>query len=745
MIKIKTGNGLKPMYIKMVLIISFLISTAILAWLILHQINERNELVVETKTDARNKAVSAARAIENQIVGLLSAESLADRFTKHGDFSDYRAVETYLIEAAAEHRDVSSFTAAFLPHSVPDNTPPSDALKYQYPLYSPYTWWDGDELTIVRVDDSYDYTLPDPSSLSECDLDAVVIVEICNRPRTAWFTDPIDQNESVWGEPYFGDSGRTYWAGFGTPFYRSDGFTKAGMISADMKLADIQRMISELTPGNLGDGYGFIVSQDGLFISHPDTKFVQERKNISELDPDWAITKLNASIAESGKNLLTLDHTAHDSGQDSWVFLVPVKNAGWWIGISVDKGQIFKNAGFLASERYRLALIATLAIITASLAISLLLRVYTGNRTHIFISVAIICALFLSGIVYLWFINLGSDPSEGGGNIELVDGAITAKVVNNISTALRESGGAIDVSQTGIYVQSLDLSKSGRLSVAGYIWVQSSQNQNGQPITIPGGRDTQLDLLYSDNHKTGTVRTTSFSTNIQQDYDYKKYPFQREDINIRFRPTNLTENILLSPDLASYETTNPRLLPGLNQEIIVDGWHAVESFFAYKPVSFGTDFGDYDSLKKGKRYDLTYNITLKRSYISPLLTNFIPILVVALLLYAVLLTISRNPTVVSAFGFSTLTVLGFCGTLFFAVVVAHLNLRIGLGTQGVIYIESFYFALYGALVFVGMNALLVSSQAKLGVFQVGNNELMKILYWPTILVVLYGITFFTFS
>jgi uncharacterized membrane protein YeaQ/YmgE (transglycosylase-associated protein family) len=737
--------------IKNLLIGSFLISAIVLISLITYNINERTKLISVTKSQAEGQATRAAIEIASNIDSLTAAEDLADQFTRKGHFEDYKEVENLLRAKALEKKEVSSFTAAFNPKYVPTNALPPNGPSYSHRLYSPYTGMDKGEITFTRVEDEYDYTLPDPSMIETCDLSATVKDRSCFDEsgdeildRTEWFHAPIRAEKSTWGEPYFGSSGGVYWAGFGIPFYDVDG-SIAGIISADMKLADIQKLVSELTPGNQGGGYGFIVSQTGLFISHPISDFVNKERNIIDINPDWDVGNLQNQYKENDNKPFIMDHVDIESKQESWVFFVPVKNAEWWIGISLDKHQFFKNTGFLEKERSRLAWISAGAILTLSLALCLILKVYSGNRQNLWIVVCLICLFLLAGIVYLWVINLNSETPRSPSNIELIDGSNTAKVVNDVALALSNGNDTVNHSATGMFIQSLEFSKSGKASLSGYIWGQSDVNSTPHEITLPDGQETILTPLYQQKNELSTVQTQSFSTEIKQKFDYRKYPFQKEDIEVRIRPINLASNTLLTPDLKAYHRTNPESYPGVDKDIHVDGWEVVGSFFSLNPISFGTNFGTYEKAKEDASNELVFNVSLKRSYISPLLTNFIPISVVALLLYSVLLIISTDRTTTSRFGFSTSTVLGFCGSLFFAVIVAHLNLRSGLGAQGVIYIESFYFALYGALVVVALNSLFVVSGIQVGHFKVGNNDLIKILYWPMMMLILYIVTFLAFT
>jgi hypothetical protein len=818
------------------LILILLLASVCLAYLLYHHVDARNKLVVETKQDAQEKAVNAASSIEEEISLLLEADDLAAEFTSHGPFRDYKDVEKRLMEKALEFPKITALTAAFDPNSIPDNVskecydgPPTCRQLITQPnssgdsvsLYSPWTKGGGESTNPVMkwVEEDYDYT------------DKGLDWETTGKrlAGTAWYTVPMDSNEPTWSIPYFGASGDDYYAGYGVPFYTDESKkTQAGMISADMGLADIQRIVAALTPGSPGDGYGFVIAGNGKFISHPIGDYVKNSENITAMNADWSVAYLDEQLERQNAEVLIFDHEDKISSQESWVFLVPLIEAQWWVGISLDKRQIFKNSGYLEEERKRLALIASLSILVLSLAAALVLRVYAGGTHNKWIFVAFTCAFGISGIIYLWSINLGDDPSEGTGNLELVDPAITAKVVNDAKLALTQSGTNTDneaadakssVGQTGglldpelmrifqeytrneyadsdaypkeensdglteqlapcdspsalpgksveespmelwafptgVFVQSIDFSNNGRTAIDGYIWRQTDDGYRKSPsfqnyeqsVVLPDGQDTNLNHLYTQKSEKRCVEGLSFSTDIKQKYDYKKYPFQREDIRIRIRSADLTGDNLLTPDLKAYYSTDPEMRPGLSQDIVVNGWDVEKSFFSYRDVGFGTDFGSYDGENADRNtQELIFNISLKRSFLSPLLTNFIPIFVVALLLYGVLLTVSKDPDSKSSFGFSTITVLGFCGTLFFAVIVAHLNMRIGLAAQGVIYIEAFYFALYTALVAVALNALAVSSKQVTSILTLGDNSLIKLTYWPVLVIALYLVTYFTFN
>lgn len=89
----------------------------------------------------------------------------------------------------------------------------------------------------------------------------------------------------MWGEPYLGSATGVYWGGYGTTFYKpvadgevvdGSGRTSAGTIGVSLTLEQFQTLVGAVSFGDVGTGYGFIVSKTGDFIYHPESKFVNE-------------------------------------------------------------------------------------------------------------------------------------------------------------------------------------------------------------------------------------------------------------------------------------------------------------------------------------------------------------------------------------------------------------------------------------------------------------------------------------
>lgn len=137
-------------------------------------------------------------------------------------------------------------------------------------------------------------------------------------------------------------------------------------------------------------------------------------------------------------------------------------------------------------------------------------------------------------------------------------------------------------------------------------------------------------------------------------------------------------------------------------------------------------------------------VGIKRNFLSAFISNLVPLFVVSLLLFAVLMISTEDKQKSALYGFSSSTVLAYCAALFFVLIVSHISLREKLDATGIIYLEYFYFVLYFAILTVSINSILLVSNTKYKFICCKDNLIIKLLYWPFILVLLLGITLINF-
>ena len=229
----------------------------------------------------------------------------------------------------------------------------------------------------------------------------------------------------------------------------------------------------------------------------------------------------------------------------------------------------------------------------------------------------------------------------------LIEDASSVKAVNDFARGVTN---AIKI-PTGVFVQSVEFSSANNVTVTGYIWqryrtdlpeevaINPNPPRAGFPITpgfiLPEADSTSVEEVY--RVVDGNEETVGwyFNAALRQEFDYAKYPFDQEEVWIRLWPQSLAQNVLLVPDLASYDVTNPASLPGVEQQdFVLEGWVMTESFFSYRENTYNTDLGIESFVGRNGFPELYFNVSLKREFINAFISNMIPIIVVALLLFA---------------------------------------------------------------------------------------------------------------
>jgi hypothetical protein len=140
--------------------------------------------------------------------------------------------------------------------------------------------------------------------------------------------------------------------------------------------------------------------------------------------------------------------------------------------------------------------------------------------------------------------------------------------------------------------------------------------------------------------------------------------------------------------------------------------------------------------------ELYYSFVVKRIFENAFIVYLLPLLLVWMLLFAALLTISKDTHLSERHGFNTSRVIAATSTLFFVVMLEHIQLREEVAGATIVYIEYFYIIMYIVLVSATANTYFFATQAApwLTFIHYEDNIIPQLAYWPIILSCLEGIT-----
>jgi hypothetical protein len=292
-------------------------------------------------------------------------------------------------------------------------------------------------------------------------------------------------------------------------------------------------------------------------------------------------------------------------------------------------------------------------------------------------------------------------------------------------------------------VQTLELNGPAQVRVTGMVWQRFPK---GAPTEARGGvifpeavsGDVDKPLEREDGKD--VIQYSSFKVVLKQRLvSSPNYPFDHAQVRIWIRPKAISGNEILVPDLGAYERLEPTALPGLDRESGVLGWNVEKSFFSYMFQSYNANFGMQNFVGQQDSPELIFNVALKRQFLNPFIATFLPILAVVGLLFAGVMTISGNPERIKATGYQCLTFQRHAATLLFPLLVAQVNLRSKIEADRLVYLEHYYFVVYGLILLVVTSALAFALSDR-RVLNRMDNALVKLGFWPLLFVSFYAIS-----
>lgn len=179
-----------------------------------------------------------------------------------------------------------------------------------------------------------------------------------------WYNEAKTTGRAIWVDPYLDeDSGNIYILSHSEPFYRftPKGKIFEGVVSADISLKWLQETISSSAVGY--DGYAFLISRDGKFITFPNEEFVIKRSiwDIANERNDKDLKKIATDMTARVSGISPFNDFI--TGKRSWIFYKPVQLSNWSIGVVFEEDKLLSDIYFIAGRMILLGILG-LAILT---------------------------------------------------------------------------------------------------------------------------------------------------------------------------------------------------------------------------------------------------------------------------------------------------------------------------------------------------------------------------------------------
>ncbi len=273
-------------------------------------IESRNMVMNSVKKNAENLALSTAHRIETILRGVDSAPRYMAASLEHSEFSP-TGLTTQIENNVKLNPDIFGSAVAYEPYFYfPES-------RYYCPYYSREK---GHLKFSLLGGKNYQYHLWD------------------------WYLLPKELGKAVWSEPYFDEGGgNTIMSTFSVPFYKNvAGVRKfAGVVTADMSLTWLKDIISRVSIYRTG--YAFLISQNGVFITHPNKDLIMRESifSVAETAGDHTLRNIGRKMIHGEEGFVALPK--YFAGKKAWMYYVPLPSAGWSIGVVIPEDELFAD------------------------------------------------------------------------------------------------------------------------------------------------------------------------------------------------------------------------------------------------------------------------------------------------------------------------------------------------------------------------------------------------------------------
>ncbi|WP_406115536.1 hypothetical protein [Kitasatospora purpeofusca] len=385
---------------------------------------------------------------------------------------------------------------------------------------------------------------------------------------------------------------------------------------------------------------------------------------------------------------------------------------------------------------HRLAVVLTCSVAGLALLAWLLLRPRPDRPSTLgwfSVSVSVLCLL---ATVLVWAAVAADDTLTGTpGTMVTTQAAATAY--------LRDDGrDGMQQIPTGLAIQTAQFTDANNIRLTGYLWQRLPADADTKtanldlPAAVDGGATEQV-YLHTNSDNTKTVGW-KLRTTLREQFDYSHYPLDRQVIWSTMWPK--TPGTVLVPDFAAYPPWEPEQNLGLYTGMVTGEWNTHFSAFSMGESTTRSTLGSTDTTTDATIPTLHFSAGVTREFLSPLLDRLVPLIVITLLVFASLFVVTTDNDRRSLAGFSTWTVIGFCGAMMLVVAVQHSSLRSTTGSTGVVYAEYFYFILYLVIALVAFNVVEYTSTRRFAFLDWNGNMAARLLYWPVVTTLLLGTT-----
>lgn len=356
-------------------------------------------------------------------------------------------------------------------------------------------------------------------------------------------------------------------------------------------------------------------------------------------------------------------------------------------------------------------------------------------------------ALLVAGVMFVWTLELRTAPPAEA----VVDPSQIESLLIEHAGRSGENFPKPKRISTGIELHAIVFKGPHEVVLTGDVWQiypASMPAAAARGVTFPDAIPNDDDVMRESwrvHAPRGEVVGWFFRTTLYEPFDYSKFPIDERSVILRFSHADPTEDIVLVPNFDAYPAMHPALLPGLRDGFWIPGWRLEASEFTFASTQRRIGFGRPGYVGEGGFPEVAFQVRMTRDFTDAFISNLLPLLIVAMLLFGVLMTVSLDRERTEAYGFTASSALGTNTALLFAALLGHLRIRQEVATPQILYIEYFYFIVYLMILAVSVVAFHVSTPGQhTRSLTAEDAQLPKLLYWPLCSGLCFAVTVWVF-
>ena len=382
-------------------------------------------------------------------------------------------------------------------------------------------------------------------------------------------------------------------------------------------------------------------------------------------------------------------------------------------------------------------------VLALSIAVS---RLVTRNVNRSQLASVLWTVSLLAALVFTWHVIVVAHRWEGAVGTSVA----SQRELEAFVAAHPDSFAAYDYRvPTGIFLQSFEFLNTSNVEMAGFVW-----QTYGPEIPDHVMRGIVLPEAVREAYQAEEVWRVEqdgteqigwyFSGTFRQNFDYRLYPFDRQDIWLRIWSPEPVEGVIPVPDFGAYRDLTPHSLPGVDTQFVYGGWDPLSSGFSYDLIDYNVDFGLGYGGTGAPDPELYFNLSVERDFLGPMLEHLVLVSAIAILLFFLLVLMSHDTDLEDRIGLTIFDLIVASGGLLFAVILDHNSIRSVVESQDLSYLEWIPLILDVFIVLVVLTAVLRVKRWRIPVIGYSGDLLPVVAYWPALIGSLLVVTLLVF-